>query len=249
MTGEKARQQLIAGLAELDLAVTSAEIDGLIEYVALLQRWNKRINLIGATDDLDVINRHILDSLSVQRFVRGPRLADIGSGAGLPGIPLAICNSALHVTLLDSRQRRCDFVQHVAHSLRLVNVDVVCCRVENYRPTEKFDTLVARALTQLDRFVSTTCHLLNAGGQWLAMKGQYPQQELSMLSSDAVAPNYGAGFRTKTAAGNGISDRTNNGLLIEVVPLQVPGLAAARHVVRIQFDNNAPTEADKGGDG
>lgn len=242
MSGSDVRRALITGLAQIDLPLAAADVDALMQYVALLQRWNKRINLIGATDDLDVIHRHVLDSLSVHRFIRGPRLADIGTGAGFPGLPLAISDRALQVTLLDSRRRRCEFVQHVVHALRLENAQVVCSRVENYRPTEKFDTLIARALTTLEGFVLSTRHLLDDDGQWLAMKGQYPREELSALTDNESDSDSDRDSRKavhtedttgKEATAKSVIREHMPALAVEVASLRVPKLNAARHVVRI----------------
>lgn len=228
---QASRQILIAGVAQLELRVCAEQIDRLLTYVAALQRWSQRMNLISRADDSEVIRRHLLDSLSILPFVTQGRHADIGSGAGLPGIPLAVCLSDRDFTLLDSRQRRCEFVQHVVHVLGLTNVEIVCARVENYRPETKFDTLVSRAFMPLDRLVTTTGHLLpTASGQWLAMKGRHAQQELLTL-----AENYRVWSKTgivdDAAIATALPKETQ--LMAEVIPLQVPGLAATRRLIRI----------------
>ncbi len=198
-------QQLSLGLLQLDLAVPEVRQRALLEYLALLEKWGRAYNLTGILDRPSMVTYHLLDSLSAAPYVQGPRLLDVGSGAGLPGIPLAVVFPDLAVTLIESRKRRAQFLIHASATLGLCNVETVCERVERYQPADKFDTLLARAFSSIDDFVSKAEHLCAHEGRMVAFKGGYPVKELSGL---------GHGF-TATA----------------VHRVQVPGLAAERHIV------------------
>ena len=160
-----------------------------------------------------MVVRHLLDSLSIARFVRGPSLLDIGSGAGFPGLPLAMVNPNLQITVLDSRRRRVEFMSHLCATLELGNVEVVGARVEDYRPAQKFDTLTTRAFASLERTLKLTAALHRPGGRLLAMKGRTPAREIAAL--DAM-------WRA----------RINN---ISVEKLNVPFLCAERHLIIAEF--------------
>jgi len=176
------RRQLAHGLKALGLPATSPGNDKLLRYLGLLEKWNSAYNLTAIRDPADMVTRHLLDSLVGLPWVRG-RVADIGSGAGCPGIALAIMNPELAVTLLDSNGKRIRFLRHVIASLGLNNVDVAHTRAEDYRPGQKFDTLVVRAFGTLSEMLAATVHLLTAQGRIVAWKGSYPTAEMSAVRS------------------------------------------------------------------
>ena len=152
-------------------------------YAALLDRWNKTYNLTAVRELERIVPLHLLDSLSVLPHVGGGDLLDVGSGGGLPGLPIAIVRPDLKVTLLDSNSKKSAFQQQVAIELGLGNVRVVCSRVEQFRPAAPFAWIVSRAFSELADFVSLTRHLLAPQGRWLAMKGVYPEGEIGRLPS------------------------------------------------------------------
>lgn len=183
----------------------------LMRHAELLQHWNRRLNLTAITDPAGVVVQHFLDSLAVAPWVRGGRVLDIGSGGGFPGIPLAVALPQVQFTLLDSRGKRVEFLRHAAATLGFGNVAVVKARVEDYRPDEKFDTLVCRAFASLEEILTLTAHLQEPGTSLLAMKGRSAPDEVRALPA--------RGHRD-----------------IAVDPVVVPFLDAERHVVRVRFD-------------
>jgi len=158
-----------------------------LRYVELLHKWNAVHNLTAIHDPIEMIHRHIIDSLTLYPWIISSsaqpvqRIVDVGTGAGLPGIILAICLPELSFVLLDSNQKKINFVQHVVLSLQLKNVSSVCCRVEQYKPSELFDWVVSRAYASLANFVISAGHLCRIGGRWVAMKGQLSEQERAEL--------------------------------------------------------------------
>lgn len=203
------RTTLDQGLLELGLALPEDKRQQLLDYVALLNKWNKVHNLTAVRDPEEMVTLHLLDSLALLPHVQAKRLLDVGSGAGLPGIPLAICLPALHVTVMDSNQKKASFMLQAKAELGLDNLEVVCGRVEDYQPEAPFDVITSRAFSELALFVKLTRHLGTEGGQWLAMKGVYPQEELDKLD---LVPS-------------------------QVLPLKVPGLQAQRHLVFLPFNS------------
>ncbi|HNQ56420.1 MAG: 16S rRNA (guanine(527)-N(7))-methyltransferase RsmG [Rhodocyclaceae bacterium] len=203
-----AAEQLQRGLAALGLDLPAAAQEKLLAFAALLGKWNKVYNLTALRDEEQVISHHLLDSLAVLPHLgNAKRLADIGSGGGLPGIPLAIARPDLQVALVETNQKKSAFQQQAKIELGLANVSVHCTRVEAWRPEEKFDAVISRAFSDLAEFVKLSGHLLAEGGALLAMKGVHPYEEIAQLP---------AGWR-----------------VAEVVPLQVPGVEGARHLVRV----------------
>jgi 16S rRNA (guanine527-N7)-methyltransferase len=198
------------GLAELGLALDEAKRQKLIDYIHLLNKWNKVHNLTAVRDPEEMVTLHLLDSLAVLPHVRANRLLDVGSGAGLPGIPFAICLPELQVTVMDSSQKKASFMRQAKAELGLPNLEVECGRVEDYQPQAPFDVITSRAFSELALFVKLTRHLGAPGGQWLAMKGVYPQEELDRLQ---LKPS-------------------------QVLPLKVPGLEAQRHLVFLPFNQD-----------
>lgn len=199
------REHLTAGLAALPCTLADVAVERLLDYLALLARWNATYNLSAVRDPQEMVTRHLLDSLAVLPYVRGASLADLGSGPGLPGIPLAIAAPQRAVTLIDSNGKKTRFLRAAVRELRLDNVQVVESRVENVAGS--FDCITARAFASLADMLAWGGHLLAPGGRWLALKGRMADAEL------AAVP---APFR-----------------VLEVRPLQVPGLDAGRCVVII----------------
>lgn len=199
------RARLESGLSALDLELSQAACDRLLAYLALLHKWNRAYNLTAVRDPLQMIGLHLLDSLAVLPHVRGPRVLDVGTGAGLPGIPLAVARPDWALTLLDSNGKKTRFVTQAAIELGLNNLTVVHSRVEEYVSERGFDTVVSRAFASLGEMLEATRHLLAPQGRLLAMKGAYPTAELAALPQ---------------------------GVVVEAVErLAVPGVDAARHVV------------------
>jgi 16S rRNA (guanine527-N7)-methyltransferase len=156
----------------------------LLAYLELLSKWNKAYNLTAVRDPGDMVSRHLLDSLSVLPRLRGRRVADVGSGPGLPGIPLAIADPDLQVTLLDSNGKKTRFATHAVGRLGLDNVTVVKSRVEDYADEVGFDTVISRAFSSLADFARLAGHLCTTGGRLLAMKGRLHENELAALPGD-----------------------------------------------------------------
>lgn len=202
------REKLAAGLAELGLTLDPATEQRLLDYIALLHKWNKVYNLTAVREPQKMLYQHVFDSLAVLPYITGSRLLDVGSGAGLPGIPLAIAKPGLSVTLLDSNHKKTTFLRQVCIELALTNVSVVCERVEAWQPDVKFDQVISRAFSDLGEFVRLARHLCAPGGSLLGMKGLYPFEEIAQLPAGMVAE--------------------------KIIPLNVPGLEAQRHLVLLK---------------
>lgn len=200
---------LDAGLAALGLDPACAR--PLRDYLALLERWNRTYNLTAVRDPREMVDRHLLDSLSLHPHVRDiATLADLGSGAGLPGIPLAIAVPGLEVTLVESNGKKARFLREAVRTLGLGNARVVESRAEAVDLSGTFDAITARALATLADILAVGAHLLAPGGRLLAMKGTVPEAEIAALPP---------GWR-----------------VLAVHPLAVPGLAAERHLVVVGRD-------------
>jgi 16S rRNA (guanine527-N7)-methyltransferase len=167
----------------LDTGMKTLNIQCAIEpfliYLSLLHKWNKAYNLTAIRDLSDMATRHILDSLAISKWMHGSYLIDVGTGAGLPGIPLALANPSLHVVLLDSNGKKVRFLQEVKRVLNLAQVDVIHSRIKDYHPQRTFDTVTSRAFSEIALMLNHTQHLIAEDGIWLAMKGRYPAHELS----------------------------------------------------------------------
>lgn len=211
------RQQLVLplrqGCEELGLAVSESQLERLLDYLELLARWNRAYNLTAVRDSALMVTRHLLDSLSVSDHLAGKRVLDVGSGAGLPGVPLAITQPQREFHLLDSNGKKTRFLFQVKTTLRLDNMAVHHARVESFRAEPPYDVIVSRAFAALGDMVRSCRHLLAPGGRILAMKGACTAAELESVS--------GAGARAR------------------VLPLAVPGLAEQRHLVEIHLDQDA----------
>ena len=168
-------------MAALGIAAESTAVDLLIQYSRLLRQWNRTYNLVSASSLADLTVRHLLDSLSVNAYLSPGTLLDVGTGAGLPGLPLAIVNPGLDCTLLDSAGKKIHFLRHVKRSLNIANMHPLNMRVEKLESDRKFDNITSRAFASLLKFATSVRHLSGAGTRLLAMKGKYPDDELQAL--------------------------------------------------------------------
>ncbi|WP_036230285.1 16S rRNA (guanine(527)-N(7))-methyltransferase RsmG [Marinobacterium jannaschii] len=172
--------QLTRGISRMNLDISQQQIDKLLDYLALLIKWNKAYNLTAVRDPQEMVSRHLLDSLSILPFVSELPIIDVGSGPGLPGIPLAICRPELAVTTLDSNGKKTRFQNQVKLELGLENLTVVHTRLEEYR-VEPFQQVISRAFASLQQMIQWTGPLCHQDGVFLAMKGLYPDSELAEL--------------------------------------------------------------------
>jgi len=197
-------EELQSGVAQLGITLSEGAQGKLLDYLALLHKWNKVYNLTAIRDPQQMVSHHLLDSLAVMPYLWAGRWLDVGCGAGLPGLVLAVAQPDWQFTLLDSNSKKTSFVQQAVIELGLQNVSVYCARVEEWQPVERFDGIISRAFSELGDFFRNTRHLLAPHGHWVAMKGA-PQQELTEMPD---------GCRVE-----------------RVIPLQVPCLHAARSLV------------------
>ena len=200
--------QLQSGIAALGLALDAVTQQRLLAYIALIDKWNKVYNLTAIREPEKMVSHHLLDCLAVVAHIQGKSLLDVGSGAGLPGIPLALALRDTHVTLLDSNHKKVAFLKQAVIELDLKNVEVCSERVESWVAPQKFDVIISRAFSDLAEFVRLTRHLIAAGGVFAAMKGLNPHEEIDKLPEGCKA--------------------------LQVMPLQVPGLDAGRHLVLVE---------------
>jgi len=178
---------LSPGMAEMGL---SLPVKPFIDYLLLLQKWNKAYNLTAIRELSEMATLHVLDSLAILPFLHGQHLIDVGSGAGLPGIPLAIARPDCQIVLLDSNGKKTRFLQEVKRSLALSNIEIVHDRAENFHPAQPFDTVISRAFSDLAQMLYWTEHLVASKGIWLAMKGRYPETELHAVNQVSQVKNY-----------------------------------------------------------
>jgi len=207
MTAREALQaQLERGIAALGATLPDGAVDRLLDYRELLERWNSAYNLTAVRDANEMVSRHLLDSLAILPYVHGRTLADLGTGPGLPGIPLTIAEPAREVLMVDSNGKKVRFLREAIRSLKLVNAKALQSRVEDVEGT--FECVTARAFASLADMLGWGGHLLAPGGVWLAMKGKHPAEEL-----DGVPE----GFRVEA-----------------IHALGVPGVDGERHLVVIR---------------
>jgi 16S rRNA (guanine527-N7)-methyltransferase len=207
MTRAEELQLLRAGAADLGFTLEPGFAEALLRLVDELQMGNARFNLTAIRDRPGMLRKHILDSLSLQPYLRGSRLADVGTGAGFPGLPLAIVNPERHFSLIEATAKKARFVVETAQRIGGGNVDVVNARAETYRPVRLYDTVMARALSSLADFVAYAGHLCAPEGRLLAMKGKRPDEEIAALPKS---------FR-----------------VLAVHQLKLPGLTDERHLVEL----------------
>lgn len=204
----KLDKKLQQGLAALDIELNGDTRAKLLQFLDLLAHWNRAYNLTAVREIEQMLPRHLLDSLSVLPYLRGPNVLDIGTGAGLPGIPLALARPDFQFMLLDSNIKKIRFVTQAIHDLGLRNVKTAHTSAEQYQPLLSFDTLIARAVAAIPDMLASCRHLCTPSSIVLAMKGVFPEEELAAIDS---------GFRVR-----------------EVVRLTVPGLDAARHLAILE---------------
>jgi len=203
------RKKLQQGLIDLPLDIGESGLEDLLSFINLIVKWNKAYNLTAVRDPEEMVSLHILDSLSILPHIKLPRVADIGTGAGLPGIPLAICMPDCHFVLVDSNSKKTRFVKQAVLELKLKNVEVVHSRVELLKAEPLFSTVITRAFAEMAVILKLTGHLLDEEGWLLAMKGQQPNQELEEIEAD-----------------------------YSVIPLTVPGIDAERCLIQLKRHKN-----------
>ena len=201
------RDELQHGLTTLGLTASLEQIDQLLTYVDLLDKWNRVYNLTAVRESERMLSYHVLDSLAALPHITARRVLDVGSGGGMPGILFAILRPDWQLTLLDANHKKTTFLKQAVIELGLSQVEVVCDRVEAYQPADKFDVITSRAFAELNEFIRLTRHLLTTDGYWAALKGVYPYEEIAQLPAD---------IRVQA-----------------VEALQVPNLAAERHLVKL----------------
>ena len=171
-------EHIASGVESLEQALSEESVQKCAQLLCELDRWNNRMNLTAIREPHEMVSGHLLDSLAVRPLIYGKSLIDIGTGAGFPGLPIAISEPRLTVELLDSNARKISFVQHVIGELEISNAKAVRSRAENYAPGKRFDTVIARALASLPRLIELVGHLVAEKGLMLAQKGRYPADEL-----------------------------------------------------------------------
>jgi 16S rRNA (guanine527-N7)-methyltransferase len=177
-------EELSLGARELGVELSESQHRQLLAYLALLIKWNKAYNLTAVRDPDEMVSRHLLDSLSVVRFIEGERQLDVGSGGGMPGIPLAILFPDMKVTVLDSNGKKTRFLTQVKLELALANLKVIHSRAEAFQPALPFNGIISRAFSSLEDFTQWTRHMGDGQTRWLAMKGLHPVDELVALPAD-----------------------------------------------------------------
>ena len=208
-TEKKDRDLLIEGLQRMDLKLSDQMIDQLMTYLNLVEKWNRVYNLTAIRERDEMIKLHFLDSLSILNHVHVKNILDVGSGAGFPGIVLAITKPELKVTVMDSVNKKTTFMQQVKSELSLTNLDVVNSRVEDYQPTTLFEAVTSRAFSNLKNMMSLTQHTLQKEGVWLAMKSKDVREELEAFEKNQYT----------------------------LIPLEVPFINAERYLVILKKDN------------
>jgi 16S rRNA (guanine527-N7)-methyltransferase len=195
------------GIPEPGRVADEALVAAFASYLRLLARWNENINLTGIRELADMVPLHILDSLTARPFLTGQRIVDVGCGAGLPGIPLALTEPARHFTLVDGTLKKIRFVQQAIADLGLPNAEALHVRIEDHKPVPLYDTVICRALSSLPDFVRRAGGVVAPGGQLLAMKGKLPADEIKALPK---------GWRAAV-----------------VTPVKIPGVDAERHIIQL----------------
>lgn len=198
------KEKLQSGIAELGVVLSVEAQDKLLGYLSLLEKWNRVYNLTAIRDPRQMVSNHLLDSIAILPYLWPGRWLDVGCGAGLPGVVMAIARPDWKIELLDSNSKKTGFVQQAIIELGLQNAQIHCVRVEDWHPEPCFDGIVSRAFTELGDFLRVTRHLMADNGRWAAMKGD-PKQELATVPSGCEVE--------------------------QVIPLRVPGLQAARSLV------------------
>lgn len=208
---DKLTRLLADGTAALPFTLSEAQQAQLIDYLALLAKWNAVYNLTAVRDPAQMVTQHLLDSLAaVPAFAGARNVLDVGAGGGLPGMVLAIARPEMQVAMIDTVHKKTAFLTQAKAELGLANVTVYTARVEELQVPQKFDVITSRAFAELNDFINWSAHLLEEGGRFIALKGVMPKEEITRLP---------AGWK-----------------VVEVQPLQVPGLGAERHLVFIEAE-------------
>jgi 16S rRNA (guanine527-N7)-methyltransferase len=200
------RETLLTGIENLNLSVSEQQLTKMLQFIKLIEKWNKVYNLTAIRKLDDMVYLHLLDSLAVLPHINGRRVIDVGTGAGLPGMVLAVCLPETDFVLLDSNAKKTRFVQQAILELGLKNVTVCQSRVQDYLPEQGFDTIITRAFAALADIIVMTAHLLNEGGEILAMKAQQTPAELALIAANT-----------------------------SVIPINIPGIEVPRCLVKIQL--------------
>jgi 16S rRNA (guanine527-N7)-methyltransferase len=206
---KKDRDLLVEGLHRMSLNLSDQMIDQLMAYLNLIEKWNRVYNLTAIRERDEMIKLHFLDSLSILNHLEMEHVLDVGSGAGFPGIVLAITKPELKVTVMDSVNKKTTFMQQVKSELSLTNLNVVNARVEEYQPTILFDSVITRAFSSVQNMLSMTQHILQKDGAWLAMKSKDVKEELKALDENQYT----------------------------LIPLEVPFINAERYLVKLKKEN------------
>ena len=206
---KKDRDLLVEGLHRMSLNLSDQMLDQLMVYLNLIEKWNRVYNLTAIRERDEMIKLHFLDSLSILNHVEMEHVLDVGSGAGFPGIVLAITKPELKVTVMDSVNKKTTFMQQVKSELSLTNLNVVNARVEEYQPTILFDSVITRAFSSVQNMLSMTQHILQKDGAWLAMKSKDVKEELKALDENQYT----------------------------LIPLEVPFINAERYLVKLKKEN------------
>lgn len=199
---------LVNGIQQLGFVVEAEEQKKMMKYLGLLQKWNHTYNLTAIDKIERMVSHHLLDAIAVLPYLKAGRWLDVGSGAGLPGLILALMRPDWEFELLDSSSKKCSFIQQATIELNIKNIQITCARVQDYKKVKKFDGIISRAFTKLNKFVVLTHHLLLPGGVWVAMKGLSPDQELEQLPTGIM--------------------------LKRIISLQVPGMNSERCLVILE---------------
>lgn len=206
--GEQHRQLLIGGCQQLGLQLNEAQLNKIQAYLENLLKWNKAYNLTAIRDPREMVIKHLLDSLSIYPHIQGKSVLDVGTGPGLPGIPVSICDTNKHWTLIDSNGKKTRFLLQMKADLALHNLDVVKGRIENLAAQNTYDVITSRAFSALQDFVGVCLPLLKSDGELVAMKGTIPHEEIEQLNHQQLD--------------------------IEIKPLAVPFLEEERHLILVK---------------
>jgi len=210
-TAQELERQLLQGLETLGLSLPADTQQQLLCFIQLLAKWNKAYNLTAIREPTEMVTKHLLDSLAIVPFLEGENIIDVGTGPGLPGIPLSIVRPKAQFTLLDSNSKKTRFVTQAVMELGIPNVTVVQSRAEAFKPAQHYDVVIARAFAGIREMLHWVQHLCTSGTRIIAMKGQYPEGEME---------GWPAGFKCES-----------------IEKITIPGLQAERHVVLIRCEH------------
>jgi 16S rRNA (guanine527-N7)-methyltransferase len=211
---EHCRTNLMAGISALEISVNEQQVELMLAFISLIEKWNKAYNLTAIRTRQEMVSLHLLDSLTVIPYLEGRSIIDIGTGAGLPGIPLAICLPMSTFTLLDSNSKKTRFVQQAVLELKLTNVKVIHSRAQDYKPDHGYSTVLTRAFAELPDIIGFTRHLITENGSLIAMKGHCTEAEFAQVKAKKT-----------------------------IIPVRIPGVEAERNLVCIQLHHEPDVKA------